>query len=276
MTAGAGACPSPARRPPLSAVAGATGRDLSSSPLCRGESSALPCAASTNGRREGAAGWRTPINCSAVLPGLCWAECRLGVPVGRWPMARAPDPPGGVTGPQAELLRLAYGALAAQVVYVAAKLGLADLLKDGPRAAADLAAAAGVDAALPAALPARPGEPRGPRRDGGRPLRADRDGPVPADRSRGLGPAARHLQHRGAPAALGRAAPHPPHRRVRGRARPGDVALRVLRRASGDRGPLRPDHGQRRPLTASARPSPPTTSGGSGPSWTSAGGTGRS
>jgi hypothetical protein len=63
-------------------------------------------------------------------------------------MARAPDPPGGVTGPQAELLRLAYGALAAQVVYVAAKLGLADLLRDRPQAAADLAAAAGVDAAL--------------------------------------------------------------------------------------------------------------------------------
>ena len=63
-------------------------------------------------------------------------------------MVRAPDPPGGVTGPQAELLRLTYGALDAQVVYVAAKLGLADLLKDGPRTAADLAAAAGVDAAM--------------------------------------------------------------------------------------------------------------------------------
>ena len=53
-----------------------------------------------------------------------------------------------MTGPQAELLRLTYGALAAQVVYVAAKLGLADLLKDGPRTAVDLAAAAGVDAAI--------------------------------------------------------------------------------------------------------------------------------
>ena len=63
-------------------------------------------------------------------------------------MTREPDPPRGVTGPQAELLRLAYGALAAQVVYVAAKLGLADLLKDGPRPATDLAAAAGVDAAI--------------------------------------------------------------------------------------------------------------------------------
>ena len=63
-------------------------------------------------------------------------------------MARAPDPPGGVTSPQAELLRLTYGALAAQVVYVAAKLGLADLLEDGPRAASDLAVASGVDAAM--------------------------------------------------------------------------------------------------------------------------------
>ena len=63
-------------------------------------------------------------------------------------MAREPDPLGGVSGPQAELLRLAYSALAAQVVYVAAKLGLADLLKDGPRTAADLAPAAGVDTAI--------------------------------------------------------------------------------------------------------------------------------
>ncbi len=56
-------------------------------------------------------------------------------------MAREPDPQGGVTGAQAGLLRLAYGALAAQVVYVAAKLGLADLLNDGPLTATDLAAA---------------------------------------------------------------------------------------------------------------------------------------
>ena len=50
--------------------------------------------------------------------------------------------------PQAALLRLACGAQAAQVVYVAAKLGLADLLEDGPRAASDLAAAADVDVSL--------------------------------------------------------------------------------------------------------------------------------
>ena len=63
-------------------------------------------------------------------------------------MARDPDPPASVTGPQAELLRLTYGALAAQAVYVAAKLRLADLLKHGPRPATALAAAAGVDAAI--------------------------------------------------------------------------------------------------------------------------------
>ncbi len=63
-------------------------------------------------------------------------------------MTREPDPRGAVPGPMADLLRLAYGAQAAQLVYVVAKLGLADLLKDGPVATADLAAAAGVDAAL--------------------------------------------------------------------------------------------------------------------------------
>ena len=55
-------------------------------------------------------------------------------------MTREPNPPGGISDPQATLLRLIYGAQAAQVVYIAAKLGLADLLKDGPRTATDLAA----------------------------------------------------------------------------------------------------------------------------------------
>src|SRR5215210_5251244 len=96
---------------------------------------------------RGAATFTPPIE-ATVFVAYAGTQRRCGVPVGRWPMARAPDPPGGVTGPQAELLRLAYGALEAQVVYVAAKLGLADLLKDGPRAASDLAAAAGVDAAM--------------------------------------------------------------------------------------------------------------------------------
>ena len=63
-------------------------------------------------------------------------------------MTQEPTPRRSVTGPQADLLRLAYGAQAAQVIYVAAKLRLADLLKDGARSSVDLAAAAGVDAAV--------------------------------------------------------------------------------------------------------------------------------
>lgn len=63
-------------------------------------------------------------------------------------MTQEPKSRGSVTGPQADLLRLAYGAQAAQVIYVAAKLGLADLLKNGARSSADLAAAVSVDAAI--------------------------------------------------------------------------------------------------------------------------------
>lgn len=63
-------------------------------------------------------------------------------------MMDEPKSRGAVTGPQATLLRLAYGAQAAQVIYIAAKLDLADLLKDGARSSADLAAAASVDATI--------------------------------------------------------------------------------------------------------------------------------
>lgn len=56
-------------------------------------------------------------------------------------MTQEPGSSDGVANPLGDLLRLAFGAQAAQVVYVAAKLGLADLLKDGPRVTADLAAA---------------------------------------------------------------------------------------------------------------------------------------
>jgi O-methyltransferase domain/Dimerisation domain len=68
--------------------------------------------------------------------------------VGTWSMRRASDPQAGVTDPQVALLRLAYGAQAAQVVYLAAKLGLADLLKDWPMPAHDLATSVGVDAVV--------------------------------------------------------------------------------------------------------------------------------
>ncbi len=48
--------------------------------------------------------------------------------------------------PQAQLANLTIGGWVAQMIAVAAKLRIADLLQDGPREAADLAGAAGVDA----------------------------------------------------------------------------------------------------------------------------------
>jgi hypothetical protein len=41
--------------------------------------------------------------------------------------------PAVLTPEQTGLLRLVYGAQAAQIIYVAAKLGVPDILKDGPR-----------------------------------------------------------------------------------------------------------------------------------------------
>ena len=63
--------------------------------------------------------------------------------------ARPPIDPQLAT-PDARLLRLIYGASDTQLVYVAAKFGLADALADGPRTGAELAAATG---AHPAVLP---------------------------------------------------------------------------------------------------------------------------
>jgi len=48
--------------------------------------------------------------------------------------------------PQAALLQAAYGAQTVQMLYVAAKLGLADFMRDGPRSAAELAATTETDA----------------------------------------------------------------------------------------------------------------------------------
>jgi hypothetical protein len=50
------------------------------------------------------------------------------------------------TGPQAEMRSLIAGYWVSRLIYVAARLGLADLLKDGPRTAEDLASHAGVNA----------------------------------------------------------------------------------------------------------------------------------
>ena len=50
-----------------------------------------------------------------------------------------------IAGQHLSLLRIVYGAQAAQIVYVAAKLGIADLLAPAPRATGELAAITGVD-----------------------------------------------------------------------------------------------------------------------------------
>src|SRR5262245_1107334 len=56
--------------------------------------------------------------------------------------------PAALTSEQTGLLRLVYGAQAAQIIYVSAKLGVPDILKDGPRSSAEIAAAAGVEASV--------------------------------------------------------------------------------------------------------------------------------
>jgi hypothetical protein len=57
-----------------------------------------------------------------------------------------PDAEGeALAGQHATLLRMVYGAQAAQIIYVAAKVEIADLLASGPRTSADLAAATTVD-----------------------------------------------------------------------------------------------------------------------------------
>ncbi|HTH50683.1 MAG TPA: methyltransferase [Pyrinomonadaceae bacterium] len=48
--------------------------------------------------------------------------------------------------PELQLMQLASGCLVAPAIYVVTKLGIADLLKDGPRSVADLADATGADA----------------------------------------------------------------------------------------------------------------------------------
>ncbi|HEX8355312.1 MAG TPA: hypothetical protein VF611_20570, partial [Pyrinomonadaceae bacterium] len=54
------------------------------------------------------------------------------------PAAPAQDAP-----PEAVLTQMAFGALLTQALYVAARLGVADLLAAGPRPVAELAAATG-------------------------------------------------------------------------------------------------------------------------------------
>jgi hypothetical protein len=48
--------------------------------------------------------------------------------------------------PEAQLMQLSSGCLVAPAIYIVAKLGIADLLRDGPKAVAELAEASGTDA----------------------------------------------------------------------------------------------------------------------------------
>src|SRR6202163_3758713 len=57
-----------------------------------------------------------------------------------------PPPPPQSLPPPAVMVRLVTGFWITQALYVAAKLGIADLLAEGPRTPADLAQAAGADA----------------------------------------------------------------------------------------------------------------------------------
>lgn len=74
-------------------------------------------------------------------------RCRAGVgfPRGMAGSRRRQHGDGGPTRAQADLLRLAYGAQVAQLLYVSARLGLADRIGAGERSAAELARAVGVD-----------------------------------------------------------------------------------------------------------------------------------
>src|ERR1043166_9091653 len=48
--------------------------------------------------------------------------------------------------PEAQLMQLSSGCLVAPAIYIVTKLGIADLLKDGPKTAAELATATDTDA----------------------------------------------------------------------------------------------------------------------------------
>jgi hypothetical protein len=60
-------------------------------------------------------------------------------------MSEQSVPREGLTTQQAALVRMVYGAQTTQVVYVAARLGIADILAGGLRSSSELAAAVSVD-----------------------------------------------------------------------------------------------------------------------------------
>jgi predicted O-methyltransferase YrrM len=63
-------------------------------------------------------------------------------------MSQSGSQPEIVSPELAALSQMVYGAQTAQVIYVMAKLGIADLLKEGPKDVLDIATAAGVSAAV--------------------------------------------------------------------------------------------------------------------------------
>jgi hypothetical protein len=56
------------------------------------------------------------------------------------PASAAPQPP-----PEAQLMQLASGCLVAPAIYIVAKLGIADILRDGPKTSAEIAELTGAD-----------------------------------------------------------------------------------------------------------------------------------
>jgi Dimerisation domain len=167
--------------------------------------------------------------------------------------SEAAAPPAALTPEQSGLLRLVYGAQAAQIIYVAAKLGVPDILKDGPRTSAGIGAAVEVEASTlrrvlrgvsSLGVCAEVEANRFALTEMGEYLRSDR-------------PDSLHwrvlFQRRGSPTFLGRYPPDSPVGRVRRTARTQDALLRLPRRAPGRGRTLRPDHGERRPV-------PPRTS----------------
>lgn len=85
----------------------------------------------------------------------------------------------GELSPRDALLRMTNAFQVSQAIHVAATLGIADLLEEGPRSADDLAEATGTHAPTLYRLLLRAGKPRRVRRGVRRSIRFDAPGGVP-------------------------------------------------------------------------------------------------
>jgi hypothetical protein len=74
-----------------------------------------------------------------------WADMKLLLKDRLFPVKSAPTKEGNPSPP--DLFQMTTGYWISQAIYVAAKLGIADLLKDGPQSCVALAASTGADAA---------------------------------------------------------------------------------------------------------------------------------